>query len=481
MAPRSNGAVGPVGERIGPMLRPRLRSGEARCEPETAMAEPRESIEPPGRGIDEAQVRARVSEIADTCGGCRRCTDRCPVFPTLFDLLDRAGDGASMTPDDQDRALDPCWQCGRCLDGCPFGPGIHETGVDVAGAVRQVRAAAVVAGRVAVRDRLGDRLLGRPDLVGRLAGGSAGIVVRQLLRCAARVGRVRLELPTRRERIVARPITGRGDGTDGDRPDVVVFPSCPVQYGSTGVGRALVSLLARTGTPHRISSAGCCGAPWLHSGDLGRFDRTVARTADRLAGELGEDTVVLVPQPACAEALATVAPGRSTDPVVARVAARVEDPVRHVLGSVRDGLSTAPEAPVVTGGSESSAPERTVRVTHHVACRSVDDGASVAELLTSLGVDVQLVRRCSGVGDAWGARTSRQRQIEVELGGLVDDIGGSHGSENGRGVIVTSECRHTAAALEAAGVERVMHPLELAEHLCAGGSKLPLAEPPDPF
>lgn len=419
---------------------------------------------PPGRSIDEAAARRRFGDIADTCGGCRRCTDLCSVFPTLFDLLE-GRDAGAMTPAEQDAAADGCLQCGRCLVGCPYGPGVHERAVDVAEAVRDLRAAGVASGRGTVRDRVGDRLLGRPDLVGRLATGPVGGLARPTLRSAAAFGRVQLELPTRRDRF-SRWWSGRGPtgSTERSAPEVLVFPGCPVEYGEPGVGRALVGTCERVGATCGVSSAGCCGAPWLHSGDLARFRRTVRRTMSRLAAEMGDDTVVVVPEASCAEALARTAPQLLADPVVADVAARVRDPIEYLLGA---GLAASAQG-VGVG----------TRVVHHVSCRSSAGGAPVAELLGRLGAEVVLVAQCSGIGDAWGSRRSRSQEVAAGVAALVDHLGaGRPGSTD----LVTSECRHTADALARASGRRVLHPLEVAERLSGGLSELPLAEPPEPL
>lgn len=421
---------------------------------------------PIGGTIDEAAARRRFGEIADTCGGCRRCTDRCPVFPTLFDLIE-GRDAGAMTPAEQDEVVDACWQCGRCLDGCPYGPGVHEVAVDVAASVREVRSAVVRSGRVPLRDRLGDRLLGRPDLVGRLAGGAVAPLARPVLRSAAAIGRVRLDPVRRGERFTrwwGRRAVPPGPGGPSGSVDALVFPTCSVEYGASGIGRALVEGHERLVGPCRVSASGCCGAPWLHSGDLDRFRRTARRTMSRLANELGDDTVVLVPEVSCAAAMAEVAPRLIDDPAIARVAAMVRDPVTHLLGRLR--VDAAPTRAMA------------VRVVHHVSCRSVDSGRPVVDLLGLLGAEVTVVRRCSGVGDEWGARRARGTMVDDGVASLVARLVEAAPSSDD---LLTSECRHTAAAVERAIGRPVLHPLEIIERLCVDAPEFPLAERPTPF
>ena len=58
-------------------------------------------------------MRGETTPVLDVCGGCRRCTDVCGVFPSLFELLDDGrigGDPGEMTPAEQDRIVDGCVQ-----------------------------------------------------------------------------------------------------------------------------------------------------------------------------------------------------------------------------------------------------------------------------------------------------------------------------------------------------------------------------------
>lgn len=73
---------------------------------------------------DEATIRDALTVAFDTCDGCRRCLDRCGVFPTLVELLDGRHDAGLLTPAQQDEVSSRCWHCGLCVIDCPFAPGL---------------------------------------------------------------------------------------------------------------------------------------------------------------------------------------------------------------------------------------------------------------------------------------------------------------------------------------------------------------------
>ena len=85
------------------------------------------------RYLEEADVRAEMTRQFDVCQSCRRCTDLCGSFPTLFDMLDRHDDrdAGRLTPAQQDAIADLCFQCKLCVVGCPYAPERSELAIDV--------------------------------------------------------------------------------------------------------------------------------------------------------------------------------------------------------------------------------------------------------------------------------------------------------------------------------------------------------------
>ena len=71
---------------------------------------------------------------------------------------------------------------------------------------------------------------------------------------------------------VVRP---QGDGRPPPRPEggaVSVFPTCFVEYMDPDVGKDLVRVYEHNGVACTLpEGTTCCGAPWLHSGNVEQF------------------------------------------------------------------------------------------------------------------------------------------------------------------------------------------------------------------
>ena len=70
---------------------------------------------------------------------------------------------------------------------------------------------------------------------------------------------------------------------------VTLFPTCLVEYRETDIGTSAVAEYEARGIDCSLSQAGCCGAPWLHAGDVKRFTKvaTTKRRAARGRGATG--------------------------------------------------------------------------------------------------------------------------------------------------------------------------------------------------
>ena len=80
---------------------------------------------------------------------------------------------------------------------------------------------------------------------------------------------------------------------------VTLFPTCLVEYQETQIGKDLVKVYERNGIECSNTEASCCGAPWLHSGDVDQFTKIAKKNVKTLAKEIRAGTDVVVPQPTC--------------------------------------------------------------------------------------------------------------------------------------------------------------------------------------
>jgi Fe-S oxidoreductase len=88
------------------------------------------------------------------------------------------------------------------------------------------------------------------------------------------------------------------------------------------IGKDLVAVLEHNGIACSLAeNSRCCGAPWLHGGDVPRFTAAARRNVAALAAEVRAGRDVVVGQPTCAYVIRKdypiYAPGADADLVAA--------------------------------------------------------------------------------------------------------------------------------------------------------------------
>lgn len=411
---------------------------------------------------DEAGVRSELTRVFDVCVECRRCVDLCGVFPTLFDLVDRhPADGAGrLTPAQQDRVADQCTHCSLCAVDCPYTPDIHESAVHVPRLMVRAHAMRRASGQVPVRVRLTDTLLGRTDLLGRVAGRAApamnrlvdakpGSTPRRLLEKATGVSKVRVLPPYARQRF-STWFAGRPKVRIAKRQGrVAVYPTCLVEYQQPAIGHDLVKVYERNGIECRLADdVGCCGAPWLHAGDVVRFTKVAERNVAALAAMVRKGHDIVVPQPTCGYVLQHEYPHYLGSADARTVAERTYDAVEFLM-QVHKGDATTLDSDF-SGFVPST-------ITYHVAChvRSQQVGLKGRDLMRLTGATVKLVQRCSGMGGAWGLRAANADSSVPRARALADDVHAAGGD------LVAGDCHLANTAITEQTGEIPLHPLQV--------------------
>ncbi len=352
--------------------------------------------------LDEKSVRDELTRVFDVCSGCRRCTDFCGSFTTLFDLIEPHRDAGRLAPSQQDEVIDRCFQCDACVAVCPYTPDRHELAIDVPKLLIRSLAMRTSVGQRSWRERRSAAVLGRPDLVGRigtrwpsaanaLVGARAGSSRRRLLSVVTGVTSNR-RLPTFATQRFSRWFRSRSGGSVGGTSRVVVYSTCLVEYGDADIGRDLVALSERNGVECVLSAAGCCGAAALHAGDIDRFAALATRAVTVLAHEIRLHGSVSVPQATCAAALRRHA--------LDHVAATARSDAEFVATQLAEPpVFVAAQSPALAG-----------RSVVHVE-QAAGSGAVACDLLTAAAADVETTRVGTGITSTWGLRGSNDDTV----------------------------------------------------------------------
>ncbi len=230
-----------------------------------------------------------------------------------------------------------------------------------------------------------------------------------------------------------------------------VFPTCLVEYQATRIGHDLVKVYERNGIECELTTAGCCGAPWLHSGDVDRFTKVARKNVKVLAKEIRSGTEIVVPQPTCSYVLKNdyvdyVEPALRDDAEL--VAEHTYDAAEFLMAVHRSDhtlLDTDFDGDDVG------------RITYHAPChlRAQNIGFASRDLMKLTGAQVRMVQQCSGINGLWGLRAGNEGvsvPIAEELGAQIDRAGGD---------VVAGDC-HLANTVITEQTERVpLHPLQV--------------------
>ncbi len=231
---------------------------------------------------------------------------------------------------------------------------------------------------------------------------------------------------------------------------MTVFPTCLVEYQATAIGKDLVRVYERNGIECSVTRAGCCGAPWLHAGDVARFTKLAKQNVTALAAEVrgGGGRAIVVPQPTCAYVLKRDYVDYVGGPDAELVAGHTYDAAEYLIK-----LHTAADTELDTNFT-GTVPES---ITYHAAChvRAQNVGLMSRDLLRLVGATVTTVEGCSGVDGMWGLRAGNEHlalPMARQLAERIDAAGGS---------IVAGDCNLANTAIAEQTGSAPAHPISL--------------------
>jgi Fe-S oxidoreductase len=415
--------------------------------------------------FDEADVRDELTRVYDLCHGCRSCVEFCSSFPTLFEMIDRHDDqdAGRLTPAEQDQVVDECFQCKLCYVNCPYIPELHAWNLDFPRLMLRADAMQHANGIKSTRDRVTSQVMGHTDLIGTMATRSGSIAnkvvnaepgsgIRRVVAAATGVSPTRLLPPYAKQRFSTwfekRPkisLTKR-------QGRVTVFPTCLVEYQDTQIGKDLVRVYERNGIECNNTDAACCGAPWLHSGNVKAFSKVAEKNVTTLAAEVRRGTDIVVPQPTCSYIIKKDYLDYVADPALRAdaelVAEHTYDAAEYLI-QVHTGEVTS---------LDTDFPGETVEsITYHAPChlRAQNIGFKSRDLMKLTGAKVKLVQQCSGIDGMWGFRAGNEDisvPIAEQLGEQIDKAGGD---------IVAGDCHLANTAIVEQTGRTARHPLQV--------------------
>jgi len=412
--------------------------------------------------LDEADTRHELERVYDVCHGCRLCFELCPSFPTLFSYIDVHDDqdAGLMTPAQQDHVIDECFQCKLCSLNCPYTPNQHEWALDFPRLMLRANAMRRENGQVSLRNKLTTAVIGRTNAIGKVAismgvvtgvvmGAKPGSLIRKVVEKTAGISSVRLLAPFARIRF-STWFKNRPKTTMLNRQaKVAVFPTCLVEYQDPGIGQDLIKVYERNGIECSIAGeAACCGAPFLHSGDIDAFTKVAKKNVKMLADEVRAGNEIVVPQPTCGYVLKKDYVDYVGGSDATLVAENTYDAAEYLIRLHKtDGKS-------LDLNFTGDIPET---ITYHTPChlRAQNIGLKSRDLMKLTGAKIKLVQQCSGIDGMWGLRTENVHlsiPIAEKLGQMINDA---------QGDVVAGDCHLANTAINEQTGKQAFHPLQV--------------------
>jgi Fe-S oxidoreductase len=201
---------------------------------------------------------------------------------------------------------------------------------------------------------------------------------------------------------------------------VALFPTCLVEYQNPAIGRDLVQVYERNGIECSLPKGQvCCGAPWLHSGDVDHFVAEGRKNVKLLADAVRAGNDIVVPQPTCGYVLKKDYVDYIGGPDAQLVADHTYDASEYLM-KVHKGDDTELDTEFTGDVPES--------LTYHAPChlRAQNIGLRSRDLMKLTGTKITLVAECSAIDGTWGYREQNyeiSRKVAGKMARAIEKAG----------------------------------------------------------
>jgi glycerol-3-phosphate dehydrogenase subunit C len=349
---------------------------------------------------DRASLDPELERVFEICHGCRLCFNLCPSFPELFQAVDRRdGDVQAITPSETDRVIDTCYQCKLCYVKCPYTPDDkHEFQLDFPRLLMRANAIRKKERGLDARSKI----LSRPEMVGRLAGGAvAGLanwanrhpMARRVLGATLGIHPDKL-LPDYYSESFEHWYR-KQPAPRGDDSKAVLFFTCFVNHNNPQVGKDAVEVFSRNGILLTCPKQNCCGMPALESGDVALAKQLARSNVESLLPYVEQGKKVLAINPTCSYMLRKEYAELDGTPAAAKVAAATMDLCEFLFRRKQQGAFNR---------DFESTPGK---VAYHIPChlKAQNIGFRSRDMMKLIpGASIRMVEQCTAHDGTWAMK-----------------------------------------------------------------------------
>jgi glycerol-3-phosphate dehydrogenase subunit C len=196
-----------------------------------------------------------------------------------------------------------------------------------------------------------------------------------------------------------------------------------------------------------VDGAGCCGAPYLHSGDIDAFTKVAARQVKVLADAVRRGTDIVVPQPTCSYVLKKDYVVYVGGPDAELVAAHTFDTSEYLIN-----LHQASGTELDTDFSGDIAESMAYHLPSHL--KAQNNGMGSRDLMALTGVKITVIDQSSGVDGMWGYRAENDELSIPIARKLAASITAADRA------VVVGDCHLANTAIEEQTAQTPLHPMQ---------------------
>ena len=410
------------------------------------------------RYYDEKDLRAEAERVFSLCADCRLCVKFCGSFPKLFEAIDdyctegkyAEVDTKKLKQQDVNKVVDLCFQCKLCYIKCPYTPGDHEWAIDFPRLMARAKAQQVKKRGVP----LVDRLLGKPDLVGKVGTVTAGLVNwanansinRQLLHRTLGIHKDKKLPPFASKSFAAHFRTHRQNIRGEPVAKIAFFSTCYVNYNQPEIGLDTLAVMGHNNVDVAFAYEQCCGMPLWHNGDMEGAIKAAKENISRLIGHVAQGRTVVATNPTCSQMIRVEYPRMLGSDEAKTVATQTMDPMEFLARLAAQGKL---KTDFKTGAGE---------ISYHIPChlRAQNIGYKTRDVLEMLPeTKVRVVEECSGHDGTWAMKRENFEQ-SLKWGNRAFNAMAA-----GNPSVTCSDCPLAAIQIEQGNGRRPLNPMQI--------------------
>lgn len=410
------------------------------------------------RYYDEKDLRSESERVFSLCADCRLCVKFCGSFPKLFEAIDgyctegkyAEVDTKKLKQEDIDDVIDLCFQCKLCYIKCPYTPGDHEWAIDFPRLIARGKAQQVKKRGVP----LVDKLLGNPDLVGKLGTATATLanwgnqnsLNRQLLHSVVGIHKDKKLPPFASKSFAAHFQSYRQSIRGEPAAKIAFFSTCYVNYNQPEIGLDTLTVMAQNNVDVALAYEQCCGMPLWHNGDMDGAINAARKNVSALVRHVAQGRTVIATNPTCSQMIRVEYPRLLGTEEAKKVAAQTMDPMEFLAKLAAAGKLNKN---FKTGAGE---------ISYHIPChlRAQNVGYKTRDVLELLpGTKVRVVEECSGHDGTWAMKKENFEQ-SLKWGNRAFTA-----MAEGSPTVTCSDCSLAAIQIEQGNGRRPLNPMQI--------------------